>query len=73
MNNKDLYDKTFLWDTLFLLQNQICDLSSWSVYNDDILNEEISELEKQSDAIRKKLIEMDKQGQLEKGGEKNGR
>jgi len=74
-DNNDFYNKKFLWDTLFLLQKEIQDLSMWSVYNDDIALGLIQKLQADSDLLRKKLIEMDKQGKLpikdsdEKGGE----
>lgn len=35
------YDNKFFYDSLVLLRDQLHDLQTWSVYNDDKFNEEL--------------------------------
>lgn len=72
MNN--LYDIKYLYDTLFLLQTQIDELSQWSVYNDDVCLDQIHELTQKFEEVKKQLFELAKDKPLEanlteKGGE----
>lgn len=69
------YDTKFLYDTLFLLQTHIEDLSTWSVYNDDSCLDEIHELKKKFEQVRKLLFQVGKQideQNEQKGGEQDG-
>jgi hypothetical protein len=50
-----MYDQQFLKDTIYLLKDQIADLSKWSVYNEDkysdaitIIESELKEIERTS-------------------------
>lgn len=70
----DLYTIKFLYDTLFLLNSELEDLSRWSVYNDDVCLDEIHELTEKFEEVKKKLFDIggtDIDKTL-KGGEKNG-
>lgn len=69
-----LYDIKYLYDTLFLLQTQIDELSQWSVYNDDVCLDQIHELTQKFEEVKKQLFELAKDEPLEanlteKGGE----
>lgn len=62
----ELYTKSYLFDTLFIINNELENLSTWSVYNKDLMLDEIADLKKKSDEVRQKLIDLDKKGELEK-------
>lgn len=47
--------KRFLNDTMFLLETEIDDLSQWSVYNQDVINEEIASLKETLAKIKEKI------------------
>ncbi len=69
-----LYDIKYLYDTLFLLQTQIDELSQWSVYNDDVCLDQIHELTQKFEEVKKQLFELAKDKPLEanlieRGGE----
>lgn len=38
---KTIYDKSFLKNTLYLLEAEVKDLGHWNVYNDDVINVEM--------------------------------
>lgn len=63
---EEIYTKSYLFDTLFVINNELENLSTWSVYNKDLMLDEIAELKKKSDKVRQKLIELDKKGELER-------
>ena len=46
-----LYDNTFFETTIRLLEDEIHNLSNWSVHNDDEFNEEVYLLQKTLDVI----------------------
>ncbi len=56
MNDKDFYDTTFLYDTLYLLENHLTDLTQWSVYNEDVCEEDILELREKFEQVKKILF-----------------
>ncbi len=69
------YTVKFLYDTLFLLSNQIEDLEKWSVYNNDTCLDQINTLKEQFEALKKRLFEIcgkdiDRTNTDAKGGEK---
>lgn len=53
-----MYDLKYGKETLSLLKSWIADLSMWSVYNDDVLNEEIFEMKQLATRIEEKLAQM---------------
>lgn len=75
---KDLYTVKFLYDTLFQLQNQLDELSEWSVYNDDAGNNDIHELKQKFEEVKHQLFDLAKNKPLEanlseEGGDENGK
>lgn len=51
----ELYDKEFLEITLRVLETDLDDLESWSVYNEDQYNEKIYEIRKAIEDIKENL------------------
>ncbi len=47
------YDDLYLGHTLFGLQGDIDDLEKWSVYNDDQLSDEITEVKEKIEELSK--------------------
>lgn len=56
MTNKEFYNTRYLFDALHTLEWATADLLTWSAYNDDMALEELAELKRKSDELRKKLI-----------------
>jgi hypothetical protein len=51
MMDSDIYNNQYLKDTIASLKDQVADLHTWSVYNDDKLSDELAEI----DELVKKL------------------
>ena len=49
------YNKKYLIDTIYLLTPEIEDLETWSAYNDDKYNEEIADIRKAFEKLKKKI------------------
>ena len=49
------YSKQYLKDTIYLLNPEIEDLETWSAYNDDKYNEEIADIRKAFEKLKKKI------------------
>ena len=49
------YSKQYLKDTLFMINSEIEDLETWSAYNDDKYNEEIADIRKAFEKLKKKI------------------
>jgi len=56
MTNINIYDREYLKSTLYLLQAEANDLSTWDAHNGDILNEEQDELQKIITKIKKRMV-----------------
>ena len=52
----ELYNKEFLTITLKVLESDLDDLESWSIYNEDQYNEEIYKIRKAIEEIKDSLI-----------------
>ncbi len=50
-----IYTEQFAKETIEIIVGELQDLSKWSVYNDDICNEEINEIENQLQKIQERL------------------
>lgn len=50
-----IYDEEFLKSTLSLLQSELDDLDTWSVYNEDKFNDEISIIRNAIELIKENL------------------
>lgn len=55
----DLYTLDYLKTTISLIESEISDLSTWSVQNNDVLNEEIALLEKALHILKVKSSQID--------------
>lgn len=53
--SKQLYNKTWAKNTIYLLEEELKDLSLYSVYNDDIFNQEIFEIEEAVKKVKEKI------------------
>ncbi len=61
-----LYDRRFLVLTLEQIKSCIEDLSKWSVYNGDIIFDEVAEVESTLNKVKEILDALEIQGQLPK-------
>jgi hypothetical protein len=52
----ELYNKEFLEITLRVLESDLDDLESWSVYNEDQYNEEIYKIRKALEEIKEVIL-----------------
>jgi len=51
----NIYDREYLKSTLYLLQAEVNDISTWDTHNGDILNKEQDELQKIIIKIKKRM------------------
>ena len=60
MTNLDklYYNKSYLKDAIELLGDQIEDISTWSVYNDDVISDDISEIKELYEILRRKAVNL---------------
>ena len=51
-----MYTTQFALDSIVILENELSDLDKWSVYNDDVCNAELHEIENQLAKIKERLL-----------------